>query len=328
MPCFYPLHGYRSRFKNANGKFYFTMKASDGHVDLPMTVPCGQCIGCRLERSKMWAVRCVHEASLHEKNCFITLTFNDEHLNVDKTLVKKDFQLFMKRLRKSFPKDRIRYFHCGEYGEVCGSCGKSRAYCKCEKFIPVIGRPHHHACLFGFDFDDKEFWATRNGVKLYRSPTLESIWSNGYCTIGDVTFDSAAYVARYIMKKITGDFDMRMERYAVRIDYDTGELVCRLPEYVTMSRRPGIAHDWISKYGSDVYPDDFVVIRDGIKVKPPKYYDFIFDEAGGDIDRVKSERKSRAYERKEDNTDARLDVKEELLKLRMKKTKRSFEYDF
>lgn len=309
MPCYYPLHGYRSRFKNSNGKFYFTMKASDGHIDLPMIVPCGQCVGCRLERSRMWAVRCVHEASLHKRNCFITLTFDDAHLNSDRTLVKRDFQLFMKRLRKSFPKDRIRYFHCGEYG---------------EKF----SRPHHHACLFGFDFSDKVLWSVREGVKLYRSPTLESIWSNGYCTIGDVTFESAAYVARYILKKVTGDFNKRMERYAVRVDFETGELICRLPEYVTMSRRPGIAHDWISKYGSDVYPDDFVVIRDGIKVKPPKYYDAIYDENGGDLDHVKSARKSRAYERKEDNTDARLDVKEQVLKLRINKLKRSFENDF
>ena len=212
MVCYYPLKGYRSR----SGKGIVFNRAN-GFVDMPMAVPCGQCIGCRLERSRMWAVRCVHEASLHADNCFITLTFDDSHLSHTGTLITSDFQKFMKRLRKEFSGRRIRYFHCGEYGEK-------------------LGRPHHHACLFGFDFSDKVLWSVRSNVKLYRSPTLDRIWGQGYCTIGDVNFESAAYVARYVTKKITGE--VAVDHYKVGVDVSTGEVISKKPEFVTMSRRP------------------------------------------------------------------------------------------
>lgn len=305
MVCYHPLKGYRSRSKSVNGKYYWVSSPSDGVIDLPMSVPCGNCIGCRLERSKQWAIRCVHEASLHEKNCFITLTFDDSNLAKDGSLHVRDFQLFMKRFRKKFPGEKIRFFHCGEYG---------------SKF----SRPHHHACIFGFDFPDKELWSVRDGVKLYRSFILDSLWGQGYCTVGDVTFESAAYVARYITKKVNGS--KSYHHYATGIDYSTGELIMRKPEYITMSRRPGIAHDWLIKYSSDVYPDDSVLIRHGVKVKPPKYYDSIYDSIG-DLDKVKVQRKIKASQRKEDNTTDRLLVREEYQKLRFKQLKRSFEND-
>ena len=104
------------------------------------------------------------------------------------------------------PTQGVRFFHCGEYGEL-------------------LYRPHYHACLFGFDFSDKVLWSTRGGVRLYRSKILEKLWTFGFSTIGDVTFESAAYVARYCTKKITGD--KADEHYNGRS-----------PEYVTMSRPP------------------------------------------------------------------------------------------
>ena len=119
-------------------------------------MPCGQCIGCRLERSRQWAIRCVHEASLWPDNCFVTLTFDDDNIISSGSLVKADFQKFMKRLRKRFGKG-VRYFHCGEYGDL-------------------LGRPHHHACLFNFSFPDRYLWSSSGGVNLYRSPTLEELW--------------------------------------------------------------------------------------------------------------------------------------------------------
>uniref|UniRef100_UPI0040482461 rolling circle replication-associated protein n=1 Tax=Shewanella sp. TaxID=50422 RepID=UPI0040482461 len=183
MACFYPIKGWRPRLGN---KIVFN--PAHGYADRPVTLPCGQCVGCRLEHSRQWAIRCVHEAQLHQDNCFITLTYNDDYLPENGTLVKRDFQLFMKRLRKKYP-HAVRYYQCGEYG--------SKTH-----------RPHYHACLFGHDFKDKTLWQKgSDGTPLYISSSLQDLWSSdghsiGFSTIGTVTFQSAAYVARYIMKKI------------------------------------------------------------------------------------------------------------------------------
>jgi hypothetical protein len=128
-----------------------------------------------------------------------------------------------------------------------------------------LSRPHHHAILFGFDFPDKKLFQVRDGVRLYVSKMLSELWPFGYSTIGDVTFESCAYVARYITKKVTGE--IAEEHYQGR-----------KPEFITMSRRPGIGYDWLQEYLPDVYPNDFLMIRDGIKMKPPKYYDSIYDK--------------------------------------------------
>ena len=292
VTCFYPLSGYRSKSgRNSNGRWPVVFNPSDGYVDMPVTVPCGQCIGCRLERSRTWAVRCVHEASLYDNNCFITLTFNDDNLDSRGSLVKADFQKFMKRLRKRFG-NGIRFFHCGEYGEI-------------------NKRPHHHACLFNFDFPDKKIYRERKGIRLYTSAILNELWPYGYSTVGDVTYESAAYVARYILKKVTGDG--ADEHYGGRV-----------PEYNTMSRRPGIARDWIEKYYKDVYPHDYVVIRDGIKCKAPRYYDDVYDDLTSNMDKIKRQRKIRIA-RMGDDSYERLRVKEECVRLRLKKLKRGLE---
>ena len=241
MPCYHPITGYRARSGRSpvTGLWPIVFSISSGYKDLPVVVPCGQCIGCRLERSRVWAVRCVHESSLYLKNCFVTLTY----ANAGSTLVKRDFVLFIKRLRKKFGIG-IRYFHCGEYG---------------EKFL----RPHHHACIFNFDFPDKKLWSVKHGNRLYTSESLDELWGYGYCIIGDVTFDSAAYVARYILKKVTGNM--------AESHYDG-----RVPEYTSMSRRPGIASSWFNKYKNDVLSIDGVIV-DGNKCKPPRYYDKLYD---------------------------------------------------
>ena len=102
MPCYSPLTGYVSREPSKNGKFPIVFDPKKGWIDRSVTVPCGQCIGCLLERSRQWAMRCSHEASLYDENCFITLTYDDEHLPPDGCLNKEHFQKFMKRLRKRF----------------------------------------------------------------------------------------------------------------------------------------------------------------------------------------------------------------------------------
>ena len=149
-------------------------------------LPCGQCYACRIAKSREWASRCVMESKLHKENCFITLTYNDEHLPSDMSLQKDDFTKFIKRLRKNTG-EKIRYYACGEYGDL-------------------YQRPHFHACLFGYRPDDLVLFSVRSGVNLYTSSTLEKAWQyRGFVTVGDVTYYSAAYGARYVLKKTTSN---------------------------------------------------------------------------------------------------------------------------
>jgi hypothetical protein len=268
MPCFSPLKAYRSESDfTLSGKRKIIFKESC-EVHSSLLIPCGQCIGCRLERSRQWAVRCMHEASLHENNCFITLTIDESQNEIRKTsLIKADFQKFMKRLRKRFPPDlfgHIGYYYCGEYGDR-------------------LGRPHYHACLFGFDFSDKKFWKRSGENNYFVSDELNKLWGKGYCIIGDVTFESAAYVARYITKKITGkDAD----------EYYAG----RQPEYTNMSKKPAIGLNWVKKYHSDIYSNDEMIVR-GKKVRPTSYYDKFYEKHFPEkFDEIKSDREFRAFE--------------------------------
>jgi len=277
VPCYHPIDG----FRGADGSLVFSRSKGTG---LPMRVPCGRCIGCRLERSRQWAVRCMHEASLHDQNSFVTLTYDDDHLPPGASLRKADFQKFMKRLRKRV--GRVRFFHCGEYGEE-------------------LLRPHYHALLFGYDFGDKTLWAERGGNPTFRSVELESLWPVGHSEIGAVTFESAAYVARYCLKKVSGKL---AAAHYERVDVESGELFQAEPEYATMSRRPGIGRGWIEKFSSDVYPSDELVIR-GHASKPPRYYDTFFAEQDPEgFSRIKLDRaRGRNHS---DETSERLSVRE------------------
>lgn len=241
MSCHGPLQAWFSRERTPAGKRRIGFKFKEVYHDLPVTVPCGRCNGCKLERSREWAVRCVHEASMWKDNCFVTLTYNDRNLPKIfgvPTLRPRDFVLFMKKLRKVKP--GVRFLQAGEYGK--------------------LGRPHHHAILFNCSFDsDKVIYGKRGDYKLYRSPTLERLWTCGFSSFGSVTFESAAYVARYTLKKVSGS------RRGFRED-----------EYCTMSRNPGIGASWFNKFVGDVFPSDEVVTRGGIIGKPPRYYDELY----------------------------------------------------
>ena len=291
MACYHPILAYKSRTTNENGKRGIVFNPNDGYPDLRVTLPCGQCIGCRLERSRQWAIRCMHESQLHEENCFLTLTFDQENLDQGGSLVKADFQNFMKRLRRFAEPDKIRYFHCGEYGEISQ-------------------RPHHHAILFGIDFTDKQLLQKERDVSLYTSDQLDSLWGLGLASIGEVTFESCAYVARYCTKKITGP--KAEEVYGDRI-----------PPYNTMSRKPGIASRWYDKYQRDVFPADNVVIRPDVKGRPPKFYDKRLEETEPkEYQRIKSKRIASAARRADDNSLERLAVKEELKYKQLNQCKR------
>lgn len=216
----------------------------------PISIPCGRCTGCKLERSRQWAVRCMHEASLHQENCFITLTYSNDHLPVDYSVHPRDLQLFFKRLRKQLFPTKIRFFACGEYGET-------------------NLRPHYHALIFGHSPQDKTLYETTpRGDRLYLSKSLQKSWPFGLVMVGALTFESAAYTARYAMKKQTGP---QAETYYLR-QHPLHGFICRVrPEFLNMSRRPGIGAEWINKYRPEVFPSDSVLVRERL-VKPPRYY--------------------------------------------------------
>jgi len=271
------------------------------YVDVPMEVPCGQCIGCRLERARQWAVRMMHEAQMHDSNVFLTLSYDDEHLPADGSLRKKDFQDFIKRLRKRSDA-KIAYFHCGEYGES-------------------NGRPHYHAILFNVFFADRvEFGKSERGDQLWTSAFLTSIWGKGHALLGSVTFESAGYVARYCLKKVTGD---RACDHYRRVSPD-GEIYYLEPEYATMSLKPGIGEAWFKKYGGDVRNYDGVVY-DGRMQGAPRFYDKLRRRSEGrDAMRyVKRKRVLKALEHAADNTEKRLAVKKAVKVAAMSMLKRS-----
>lgn len=293
MPCYFPLTGYR---KLVTGQLTFNRRESAGVV---IQVACGQCVGCRIMRSREWAVRCVHEAQMHDTNSFVTLTYAPEHLPRGGSLVKADHQQFMKRLRKRTGRF-IRYYMCGEYGSS-------------------LGRPHYHFLLFGLGFPDRYFWRDREGSRTYRSEFLESIWTKGHAEIGEVTFRSAAYVARYIMKKQTGQAAQKYET----VDGGTGEIFEVLPEYNAMSLKPGIGRTWFEKYYSDVFPGDFVVLE-GKKFKTPEYYRSLLKEVDPELaEKLRKDRIKRAKAKASDNTPERLAVKEYCQQERLRRLPRN-----
>jgi hypothetical protein len=351
MPCTNLLKGWAL----PNGGITFNKQKSPSGI--PMEVPCGQCWSCRLARSREWALRLVKEAQFwpEEKRVFLTLTYNNENLPKDGSLDVEHFQNFMKALRYHFSslipaqngKDKrifpkIKYFHCGEYGETCKNCGDSyilheeskskKKYNDCKAWVKGLGRPHYHAIIYGISFDDMEVYKrTKADEIIYKSKTLEEIWGKGFCTIGNVTFESCAYVARYIMKKITGDKAESHYIKQIGIDESTGEVITNpvKPEYITMSRNPAIAKEWCEKYLTDIKKNDAVLLsRQGksFETKPPRY--FMKQLQKSDLDayeRIKQKRRETKNRMKADTTEERNLVKERIKKIQTKNLNRHFE---
>lgn len=237
-------------------------------------IPCGQCIGCRIDYSRMWADRCILEAKGYEHNAFITLTYDPEHLPkptpvVDtqtgevlewSSLMPEHLQKFMKDLRRFYKyhynHDGIRFYACGEYGDEGG-------------------RPHYHLLVFNLPVPDKVYWFTNNDHEnIYVSDSISQIWGKGIVTIGEVTWNSAAYVARYVVKKQKGDTKGLVEL--------PGKILVKgiLPEYTVMSRKPGIAYKYYDENKHQFYENDEIVISVRGKartIKPPRYFDKLYD---------------------------------------------------
>lgn len=334
MPCPNPSQAYfrilpsgkkELKFSNVLGRMF-----REGHPmpDDSMSVLCRQCMTCRLERSRVDALRCTHEARMFEHNCFITLTFDEESqkklcpfIGGGYSLVRKHAQDFMKRLRDKFARGvkykfrdgtervfvskNVRAFGCGEYGEVCLHCRKSlksKDPCRCLVYVPDLGRPHFHFCLFNCFFPDRVYEGGRDGFKFYSSECLKTLWPFGYSSVSDFSFETAAYVARYCTKKITGK--KSLEHYRGR-----------LPEFaIYPTRGGGLGKPWFDKYGkTDVIPTDSCIAR-YVKCGVPEYYDRLrsrFDPDG--LAEAKRLRSERAKMHVDDNTFARLQDKEKCM---------------
>lgn len=297
MACFKPVHAHRL----PDGR---VVMVGSGKI-FSLELPCGQCTGCRLRRSAVWAMRCVHESSLYPSNCFITLTYSPEFLPSDNGLHYEHFQNFIKRLRarKEFKGVTVRYFMAGEYGDK-------------------RGRPHFHAILFNVDFPDRKLYRlTHAGHHLDTSVLLSSIWPYGFASIGSVSFESAAYVARYCVQLKTGK---KYENFYKWVDTETGEVHNRVPPFCRMSKYPPIGHGWLDKFYSDVYPRDGVLMS-GVMVKPGRAYDKIYAKHFPEIfEAVKAKRILDIRANSRDNTYRRLQVKEAVALAKVSILKRGF----
>ncbi len=292
MACYSPLKG----FKNTSGALVF--KRSSNTVG-KMEVACGQCLGCRVDRTLMWAMRITHEACMHEYdqgNCFVTFTYrskdectakqikNGHHIPADYSLNYYHFRDFIKRLRRHFPQ-KIRYFHCGEYGE--------------ENL-----RPHYHACLFNCSFDDQFVYQQEQGITTYESETLSNLWPFGFCTIGELNFETASYTAGYILKKINGN--QALDTYLRNDEYGVAFWV-KSP-YTTMSLKPGIGAEFYEKFKTDFFPsDESPIPGKGIIKKVPRYYTELLQHSDAGLHRqIKDARQVFIRDHREDFTPERL----------------------
>lgn len=317
MPCFKPLVAAR---KSTGGVAVLRRKR---HADLDVgefVVPCSQCIGCRLDYSKSWAVRSIHESRMHRRNAFVTLTYDEEHVPWDYSLSLDEHQSFMRKLRRKldykYGVQDVRFYMCGEYG--------SDQYHPVTGELLSLGRPHYHYLIFGWDFPDKTFWKRHRQHDYFRSEELESIWTKGHSIIGHVTPETAAYTARYVLKKKTGK-QLKYEPPQKYIDgYGLTEV---MPEFCRMSLKPGIGAKWFERYGKqDVFDSGDFIIINGKKYSTPRYYDTLLERL--DVDRlleVKSERRDRARQHNPNNTYERLSVREEIQQMKADKLIRGYE---
>lgn len=217
-------------------------------------IPCGRCLECRLEYSRQWANRCMLEASVHPDNWFITLTYDDEHLPLNSkgfpTLNKDEISIFIKNLRRyfdyHFKHNNIRFFGCGEYGET-------------------TARPHYHVLIFNLPLMDLNYMFTKNNNAYFESLIVNKIWDKGFAVISDVSWDTCAYTARYVVKKAKG------ETASVYSELDI------VPEYVRMSRDPGIGKAYFDSHKDLIYRYDKLTIPGVGPIRPSRYYDKLYD---------------------------------------------------
>lgn len=292
MACYHPLKrwviGYDGRKQQEIAKITsYNIKSVTNMRGYPVynyqEIPCGKCIACRAEYTAQWATRCILEAKKYEHNEMLTLTYNEEHLPMSvgintktgeygpmPTLVKKDVQDFLKRLRKKY--QNIRYYMCGEYGEQ-------------------FGRPHYHLIVFNINVEDKENGhINKKGNMQQTSKSIEKIWGKGLISLEPVNYETCAYVARYIMKKLKGPD-------AKEIYQDRGQV----PEYTAMSTRPGIACDYFNERGELIYETQEIFLQTQKKIQKvniPRYFDKLLEKQNPEkLEEIKERRKALKQER-------------------------------
>lgn len=305
MPCFHPLKAYKSRERNpATGLYLIMFNPLKALVEASsFSVPCGQCIGCKIARAEQLMVRCVHESKMHAENCFLTLTFDNQHLPENYSVSKPEFQNFMKRLRKSLEPKKIRFLGTGEYGEH-------------------TLRPHYHALIFGHRPTDlKRYSQTKQGFILYNSNQISEVWPYGDVKVGSVDAGSAGYVARYALKKLHGSNEYTAAHYT-RQHPISGQFYVVEPEFALYSRRPGLGSTWFDKYKSDCFPSDFLALNDGRLCAVPQYYSRKLEKEALETKRIKWKRKAHAVRNREHSTPQRLQVREEIKTSKIKLLKR------
>lgn len=332
MSCYHPLPAIQ---RKEGGQIEFVnkealIKDARGEVFAPfgyryLEVPCGKCIGCRLDYSKQWATRIMKEAEQWENNWFLTLTYDPENvpwqssINLETgeyvqgmTLQPEHLTKFLKDLRRywkyHYNEDNIRFYACGEYG------GKTQ-------------RPHYHVAVMNWNIPGgllKEWKKSQNGM-YYQCETVAKIWKKGFICLAKLEWESAAYVARYMLKKQKGkDADQYYKSMA------------QIPEFTRCSRNPGIAREWYEQNKDKIYKNDemFIARKGGAqKVKPPAYYDKLFDvEDHERMQEIKEERRKAANEasrRKRANTtlndEEQRKVEENKKEEQIKKLKRQIE---
>lgn len=317
MACFQPLKAIEIPGTTKNGKTRYKVLPRHVNPENYIEVPCGKCIGCRLDYSRRWADRCMCEASMHEQSWFVTLTYDDVHLPYSEqvidlgtgeliypTLVKRDMQLFMKRLRKNYKYDnKIRFYLCGEYG-------KKKA------------RPHYHPILFGLKLDDLKFHKkTAQGFNLYTSKFLESVWPYGIVIVAEVSWETCAYVARYILKKQNGDNAEFFKENGIQ------------QEFTLMSRKPGIGREYYDMHKEEFlkYGESHIAtIKGGKKIHTNKYFDKLLDvEYPTDREEYKTKlkeimeiRKAKKLERTSKQYEDMLETEEAIKLIRIQKLPR------
>lgn len=261
MPCYHQQLAVRMPGKTKNGKspMKFIGKARSyftkyGGAPLgAMLLPCRQCIGCRLEYSRQWATRLIHETDFHKNAIFLTLTYDEDHVPKGGTLNPSHLTTFFKDLRARmdhYGKEKIKYFACGEYGDR-------------------TLRPHYHAALFGpfschaEDRGRHEEEPSRSGGLQYSHDDISAVWPFGLHRFSEHTFETAAYVARYVLKKVSGI--LAPDHYGDRH-----------PEFVRMSKGLGKQH--LQRWKEDVYPADHIVLPGRGAFMPPPYYDRLLEK--------------------------------------------------
>ena len=263
MYCHHPMEMHMSSSLTATGKRGWTFNLRDSldpdrRIDhMHIQVPCGQCIACRVRKAQEWSARLWLEWQMcKSSSCFLTLTYDDEHLPSDRSLRVEDYQLFLKRLRKRLPQ-KIRYYCAGEYGSE-------------------LARPHYHLILFGTDFGSDKLPLCNVFNRLhpdyYISSLVADCWDKGYHTIAPLSDACICYVAKYVIKKAVGKS---------ADDWYNG----RRTEFGIGSK--GIAREWYDQYGNDMWSKGYFRWGDRFKkCRPVRYYERILEK--NDFDRLQN----------------------------------------